>query len=182
MSETARILNRATPASLVLLDEIGRGTSTFDGLSLAWAVAEFLHDLDGRGVKTLMATHYHELIELAGQKSRVKNYTMAVKKIGERIVFLRNLTPGGVSRSYGIEVAGLAGLPPRTVARAKEILAGLEEGAPQVLKRRAGLSTQPDLFFDPVADKIRERIMALEPERTTPLEALHILAELKEMV
>ena len=181
MSETARILNRATTASLVLLDEIGRGTSTFDGLSLAWAVAEFLHDLQDLGVKTLMATHYHELIELAAQKPRVKNYTMAVKKIGEKIVFLRNLTPGGVSRSYGIEVAGLAGLPPKALARAREILAGLEEGAPRSLKRRAENSAQPDLFFDPVADKIRKRLKALEPERTTPLEALHILAELKEM-
>ena len=182
MSETARILNQASPSSLVLLDEIGRGTSTFDGLSLAWAVAEFLHDLRGRGVKTLMATHYHELIELAGQKERVKNYTMAVKKIGERIVFLRTLAPGGVSRSYGIEVARLAGLPAKVVSRAREILTGLEDGAPQVLHRKAEAAAQPDLFHTPGDNGIRKRIMELEPERITPLEALHILAELKELV
>ena len=133
MSEAARILAQATPRSLVILDEIGRGTSTFDGLSLAWAVAEYLHDLDGQGVKTLMATHYHELVELASVKPRVKNYNVAVKKIGHRIVFLRTLSPGGVNRSYGIEVARLAGLPAGVIERAREVLAGLEEGAPRSL-------------------------------------------------
>ena len=179
MAETARILGQATSSSLVVLDEIGRGTSTFDGLSLAWAVAEHLHDLRGRGVKTLLATHYHELVELAGLKERVKNYTMAVKKIGERIVFLRTLVPGGVSRSYGIEVARLAGLPAGVIRRAKQILAGLEEGAPQVLHRRAEGSDQPDLFTALEEDGLRKLLKEVQPERITPLEALNLLAELK---
>ncbi|MBW1712129.1 MAG: DNA mismatch repair protein MutS, partial [Deltaproteobacteria bacterium] len=182
MAETARILNQVTPQSLVVLDEIGRGTSTFDGLSLAWAVVEHLHDFQGRGVKTLMATHYHELTELASLKSRVKNYTMAVKKIGERIVFLRTLTPGGVSRSYGIEVARLAGLPLQVIKRAKNILADLEEGAPLILHRKLQDLDQPDLFSAAPPDQLRRRLAQIEPEQTTPLEALTLLVELKELV
>ena len=111
MNETANILNNATDKSLILLDEIGRGTSTFDGLSIAWAVAEFLHDKPGRRAKTLFATHYHELTELSLTKERVKNYNISVKDYNGQIIFLRKVVPGGASRSYGIEVAKLAGLP-----------------------------------------------------------------------
>lgn len=119
MMETARILNQATSKSLVVLDEIGRGTSTFDGLSIAWAVAEYLHDLPSLRPKTLFATHYHELTELALTKERVKNYNVAVKEWGGEIIFLRKIVEGGTNRSYGIQVARLAGLPQKVIDRAK---------------------------------------------------------------
>ncbi|MBF0302304.1 MAG: DNA mismatch repair protein MutS [Desulfamplus sp.] len=126
MEETANILNNATENSLVILDEIGRGTSTFDGLSIAWAVAEYLHDLDGKGVKTLFATHYHELIALDKIKPRVKNFNIAVKEFNDNIIFLRRLVEGGTNRSYGIQVARLAGVPEKVVMRAKDILNEIE--------------------------------------------------------
>lgn len=125
MSETANILNNATPRSLVILDEIGRGTSTFDGLSLAWSIAEFLHNQ--AGAKTLFATHYHELTELAGRMPRIKNFNVAVREWNDQIIFLRKILPGGTDKSYGIQVARLAGVPKAVVERAKEILSNLEE-------------------------------------------------------
>jgi len=126
MQETANILNNATSESLVILDEIGRGTSTFDGISIAWAVAEYLHDLKGKGVKTLFATHYHELTDLALIKTKIKNYNIAVKEWNDEIIFLRKLVEGGTNRSYGIQVAGLAGIPEGVITRAKEILSDME--------------------------------------------------------
>jgi DNA mismatch repair protein MutS len=128
MMETARILNQATSKSLVILDEIGRGTSTFDGLSIAWAVAEYLHDHASFRPKTLFATHYHELTELALTKEGVKNYNVAVKEWAGEIIFLRKIVEGGTNRSYGIQVARLAGLPQNVIDRAKEILSNLEKG------------------------------------------------------
>ena len=128
MQETAQILHQATERSLVLLDEIGRGTSTFDGLSIAWAVAEFLHDLKGKGVKTLFATHYHELTDLTQTKKKVKNYHVSVKEYNQQIIFLRKLQEGGTSRSYGIQVARLAGIPLPVIERAQEVLKNLEKG------------------------------------------------------
>jgi DNA mismatch repair protein MutS len=125
MSETANILNNATARSLVILDEIGRGTSTFDGLSLAWAIAEFLHNQ--AGAKTLFATHYHELTELATRLPRIKNFNVAVREWNDQIIFLRKIVPGGTDKSYGIQVARLAGVPKPVVERAKEILCNLEE-------------------------------------------------------
>ena len=119
MNETANILNNATPRSLVILDEVGRGTSTYDGLSIAWAVAEHLHEA---GPKTLFATHYHHLNELEERLPRVKNYRIAVKEDGEHIIFLRRIIRGGTDRSFGIQVARLAGLPPAVIARARELL------------------------------------------------------------
>jgi DNA mismatch repair protein MutS len=124
MNETANIANNATSRSLVILDEIGRGTSTFDGLSIAWSVAEFLHDVVR--CKTLFATHYHELTELANARAGVKNYTVAVREWNDQIIFLRKIVGGGADRSYGIQVARLAGLPVPILERAKEILANLE--------------------------------------------------------
>jgi DNA mismatch repair protein MutS len=124
MNETANIANNATSRSLVILDEIGRGTSTFDGLSIAWSVAEFLHDVVQ--CKTLFATHYHELTELANARAGVKNYTVAVREWNDQIIFLRKIVAGGADRSYGIQVARLAGLPVPILERAKEILANLE--------------------------------------------------------
>ena len=127
MNETANILNNATPRSLILLDEIGRGTSTFDGLSIAWAVTEYLHNTPERAAKTLFATHYHELIELASSLDRIANYNVAIREQDDQIVFLRKLMPGGSDRSYGIQVARMAGLPRSVVERARHILADLED-------------------------------------------------------
>ncbi len=182
MTETSQILRQATPRSLVILDEVGRGTSTFDGLSIAWAVAEYLHELAGVGVKTLFATHYHELTELAARLPRVKNYNVAVKEYRGNIVFLRKLTPGGVSRSYGIAVARLAGLPEEVLARAREILARLEQGrrapgTPPALSRRdSGVQLS---LFAPAEHPVLRRLAQMDPMRMTPLEALQALDELK---
>lgn len=189
MYETAQILRQATPKSLVLLDEIGRGTSTFDGLSIAWAVAERLHDKVG--AKTMFATHYHELTDLAMTKERVKNVHIAVKEWEGKVIFLRKLLKGGVNRSYGIQVAKLAGIPNDVVERAKEILANLESGeleygTPRFTK--PNVRTSPQLtFFDigaesnSVLKEIKERLKNLYINTLSPLEALNILAELKKL-
>jgi DNA mismatch repair protein MutS len=129
MNETSNILNNATTRSLVVLDEIGRGTSTYDGISIAWAVAEHLHGGGGSGPRTLFATHYHELTKLADSMPRLRNWSVAVKEWKDEIVFVRRVVPGAADRSYGIQVARLAGMPPAVVQRAREILAGLEAGS-----------------------------------------------------
>jgi DNA mismatch repair protein MutS len=129
MNETANILNNATTRSLVVLDEIGRGTSTYDGISIAWAVAEHLHGGNDAGPRTLFATHYHELTRLAESMGRLRNWSVAVKEWNDEIVFVRRVVPGAADRSYGIQVARLAGMPPAVVQRAREILSGLESGA-----------------------------------------------------
>jgi DNA mismatch repair protein MutS len=128
MQETANILNNATPRSLIVLDEIGRGTSTFDGISIAWAVAEYLHNAPSVKAKTLFATHYHELTDLEVTMPGVKNYNVQVREQGERVVFLRRIVRGGADKSYGIQVARLAGMPDPVIQRAREILSNLEEG------------------------------------------------------
>ena len=192
MSETAYILRQATPRSLVLLDEIGRGTSTFDGLSLAWAVAEYLHDHPGLGCKTLFATHYHELTELALTRSGVGNMQVAVREWGERIVFLRKVIPGPADRSYGVQVARLAGLPADVVGRAKEILTNLErgeldrQGQPRLAQHPSGTvarSTAPQLpLFGPEYEPhpVIEELKGIELDRLSPLEALNLLARLAD--
>jgi DNA mismatch repair protein MutS len=152
MNETANILNNATPKSLVVLDEIGRGTSTFDGLSIAWAVAEYLHQA---GAKTLFATHYHELTDLATMLPRVKNYNVAVREWHDQVIFLHKILPGGTDKSYGIQVARLAGLPKEVIARAKEVLANLEEaelsaeGRPKLAKakKKSGVKETPQMYL-----------------------------------
>jgi DNA mismatch repair protein MutS len=155
MQETANILNNATARSLIVLDEIGRGTSTFDGISIAWAVAEYLHNRGEVKAKTLFATHYHELTDLALTMKGVKNYNVLVREKDDRVVFLRKIVPGGSDKSYGIQVARLAGMPRDVVDRAKEILANLEEGEfgeqgqPRIARRRrkGGLDmSQLELF------------------------------------
>jgi DNA mismatch repair protein MutS len=189
MMETARILNQATSRSLVVLDEIGRGTSTFDGLSIAWAVAEYLHDQASLRPKTLFATHYHELTELALTKERVKNYNVAVKEWAGEIIFLRKIVEGGTNRSYGIQVARLAGLPQKVIDRAKEILSNLEKGEldamgmPKIATTKMQISKpkpplQPSLFSIP--DPLRAELKKVKPDQLTPLEALNILDELKK--
>ncbi len=163
MVETANILAHATPRSLIVLDEIGRGTSTFDGLSIAWAVAEFLHDNAAVGAKTLFATHYHELTELALTCKGVKNYNVAVREYGDKIVFLRQIIPGGADKSYGIYVAKLAGLPPRVIDRAKEILENLERGAikddmPTLAKHRPKQPRKPQEKEIPESATVQPRL------------------------
>ena len=168
MAECARILNQATPRSLLLLDEVGRGTSTFDGLALAWAIAEQIHD--SVGARTLFATHYHELCDLAAEKPRAFNLTMAVSEAEGRVVFLRKIVPGAASRSYGIQVARLAGLPDGVLRRAREILANLEAQEPADHPHK-----QLPLFEkqSPVEDALKK----LDLSRITPLEALNWLDE-----
>ncbi len=190
MTETAQILSEATARSLVILDEIGRGTSTFDGLSIAWAVAEELHDRIG--ARTLFATHYHELTDLARDRPRVRNASLAVREDGGRIVFLRKLVDGGASRSYGIEVARLAGLPPSVVQRAHQILGNLEcgeldEGGHPSLARaqraRAHVaSAQIPLFSPPppAPPPLERDLRELDLDATTPLQALNFLAAWKK--
>ena len=194
MTETSHILHHATKRSLVVLDEIGRGTSTYDGLSIAWAVAEHLHDK--LGARTLFATHYHELVDLAREKPRVKNLCIAVKEHGGKVLFLRKLVPGGANRSYGIEVAKLAGLPPEVVTRARDILQNLESGelddvgrprlarrgrsAPPVNPGQLGLFVaEPGPKLEPSHQKVLEALRAVKVEETTPLEALNLLAKLQ---
>ena len=188
MQETANILNSATGRSLVIMDEIGRGTSTFDGLSIAWAVAEYLHDLKEDGVKTLFATHYHELTELALTKTRVKNYNIAVKEWNDEIIFLRKLVEGGTNRSYGIQVARLAGIPEKVITRAKKILFNIENGEHNliglpVLTEELNDSTkeqvQLNLFRKPDQFVI-EKLQKLDISKMTPLDALNCLNELQE--
>lgn len=186
MEETANILNNATPQSLVIMDEIGRGTSTFDGMSIAWAVAEYLHDLKGQGVKTLFATHYHELTELARKKDRVKNFNIAVKEWNDEIIFLRKLVEGGTNRSYGIQVARLAGIPDTVIRRSKTILLRIENGNNGVKGlaadgRRAEKANrgpvQMDMFRSP-EKVVMDKLQRLDIARMTPLEALNCLDEL----
>jgi DNA mismatch repair protein MutS len=191
MNETANILNNATEKSLVILDEIGRGTSTYDGLSIAWAVAEDLVEKNSKGVKTLFATHYHELTDLAKSHPRIKNYSVAVREWQGNIIFLHKLVHGGASRSYGIQVAGLAGVPAAVVKRAKEILNDIEIGTVQhdpTDKARAprGRSAKrsPDQLslFSPPPDPIRDIIKAIDLDRCTPLDALNCLHTLKTLL
>lgn len=188
MTETANILNHATPRSLIVLDEIGRGTSTFDGVSIAWAVAEYLHDNPRVAAKTLFATHYHELTDLALTRERVKNYNVAVKEWQDQIIFLRRIIKGGASHSYGIQVARLAGLPTTVIERAREVLHNLETGefetgAPRLAKSKKAptLPPQPGLF-DRVDDPLRRRLEELDVSVLTPLEALNRLDELKRLL
>ncbi len=187
MQETANILHQATSRSLVLLDEIGRGTATYDGLSIAWAVAEHLATDPAARPRTLFATHYHELTEIADVLPAVANYHVVAREWEDEIHFLRKVEPGRSDHSYGIQVARLAGLPARTVARAKELLHGLERDGPARGGRRpppaaggADGQTQLALFADPPTEPaVVRRLRGLEVDRMTPLEALNLLAEFK---
>jgi DNA mismatch repair protein MutS len=192
MRETSNILLRATSRSLVLLDEIGRGTSTYDGLAIAWAVAEHLHDVVG--CRAMFATHYHELTELVATRTHAANYSVSAKEHAGDVVFFHKLMKGAASRSYGVAVARLAGLPEIVLARAKAILALLESGAAlpsgkhaSMRGRSAAGDAQLDLFVPTEAARevsgetklVVETLKALEVDRLTPLEALTLLAKLK---
>ena len=193
MNETANILNNATPRSLLLLDEVGRGTATFDGLSIAWSVAEHLHDQPAVAARTLFATHYHELTELALTKPRVRNTKMLVREWNDRIVFLRKVVEGAADRSYGIQVARLAGLPEAVLVRAREILANLEreelegDGRPKLARHGDATGKSPDRttspeqlgLFAPGEHPVIRELRDLTVEGLTPLEALNMLASLQ---
>jgi len=186
MEETANIINNATPQSLVVIDEIGRGTSTYDGLSIAWAVAEALHDLHDRGVKTLFATHYHELTELENTRARVKNFHIAVKEWNDTIIFLRKLVEGSTNRSYGIQVARLAGIPGPVIARAKKVLLDIEQGTysfesrpPEKQKGAPAGPVQLSLFTPP-EQMLVDRLKKIDISTMTPLEALNCLHEMQQ--
>jgi DNA mismatch repair protein MutS len=186
MAECARILHQATPRSLLLLDEVGRGTSTFDGLAIAWAVAEHIHD--AVRARTLFATHYHELCDLARERPHAVNLTMAVTEVDGRVVFLRKIVPGAASRSYGIQVAKLAGLPERVLQRAREILANLEAqeldeaGRPALAGSRQKPRSQLPLFEKPPEHPLLEALRKLDLSRTTPMEALLWLDEKQKKI
>jgi DNA mismatch repair protein MutS len=179
MTETAVILNTATARSLVVLDEIGRGTSTYDGLALAWSVIEHIHE--NVRARTLFATHYHELTELADLLEGVRNLHVSVKEAGDQVVFLRKVEPGRADRSYGIEVARLAGLPLPVIARARDVLALHEKSEHKVteeLTPRAAGPVQIQMF-EPVNYQIAERIRQLKIDELRPIEALQLLNELQ---
>ncbi len=180
MNETANILNNATEKSLILLDEIGRGTSTYDGLSLAWAVTEYLHGHKDVQAKTLFATHYHELVALADQLPRAINLNVAVKEFGDKIVFLKKIISGGADKSYGVHVAEMAGLPRVVIQRAKELLQ-------QHSNNESGYTPEVSLEMKPQMDLFSEKEQALKKElgelnvnEMTPLDALTKLNELKK--
>ena len=189
MTESANILNNATSRSLVLFDELGRGTSTYDGISLAWAIVEYLHDTPRAQAKTLFATHYHELNDMAAQNPRVRNYNIAVEEEGGKVIFLRKLVPGGSEHSFGIHVAKLAGMPRSVVSRAGEILEQLEhshgDGQPNLPVRNIKSvkhGEQLNIFQldDPVLCDIRDRINGIDINNLTPIEALNKLYEIKK--
>ena len=178
MSETSAILHTATARSLVLLDEIGRGTSTYDGVSIAWAVSEHLHD--AIGCKTVFATHYHELTQLADELVAVRNYNVAVREAGDAVLFLHQLRPGGADRSYGIEVGRLAGLPSSVLARAREMLRLLEGGhlVPESVAHAPAADAGQLPLFATAPDPVVERLRSTDAERMTPVEALQLLDSL----
>jgi DNA mismatch repair protein MutS len=195
MNETANILNNATPKSLILLDEVGRGTSTFDGISIAWSLTEYLHENPRVAAKTLFATHYHELNELAGIFPRIKNYKVEVKEIDDKVIFIRKVTPGFADHSYGIQVAKMAGLPEEVTERAKEILKNLEESELRIYENEDENPIQavkdvsikkiiPNLFqismFEMNDSKLREELKNVDVNNLTPMQALQKLNELKD--
>jgi len=190
MNETASIMNNLSDRSLILLDEIGRGTSTYDGISIAWAIAEFLHNHPAAKAKTLFATHYHELNELTNSMPRIKNYNVTVKEVNNKVIFLRKLVPGGSEHSFGIHVAKLAGMPPKLLSRANEILKRLEQertGGEQIkdsMRKIQKQAYQLQMFSidDPVLEKIRDMLNNLDVNTLTPVEALMKLDEIQRLL
>jgi DNA mismatch repair protein MutS len=187
MNEAASILNNVSDRSLILLDELGRGTSTYDGISIAWAIVEFLHDHPAARAKTLFATHYHELNELEETHARVKNYNVSVKEVGNKVIFLRKLVRGGSEHSFGIHVAKMAGMPVKVLHRANEILKQLEsersKGQPVSIKAKAD-DLQLSFFQlnDPVLEQIMDEIQRTDINTLTPVEALMKLNEIKRIL
>ena len=181
MNEVADILKNATPRSLLILDEIGRGTSTFDGMAIAKAVLEYAVDPKKLGAKTLFATHYHELTSMEQEIPEIRNFNIAVKKRQGEMIFLRKIVPGAADDSYGVEVAKLAGLPDKLIARARAVLKELESGAPKAPAVQKQASDQVSLM-DLQADEIREKLSAINVETLTPIEAMNVLYQLKQLL
>jgi DNA mismatch repair protein MutS len=191
MTETASILNNLSDRSLILLDEIGRGTSTYDGISIAWAMVEFLHGHPRFRPKTLFATHYHELNAMENSFERVKNYNISIRELDNRVIFLRKLVRGGSEHSFGIHVARMAGMPKSLVSRANEVLSELEDAqsgnkpsrpVTGLADKREGLQLSFFQLDDPVLKQIRDEIARMDINNLTPLEALNKLNEIKRMI
>ena len=192
MNEAADILNNMTSRSLVLFDELGRGTSTYDGISIAWAIVEYIHEHPNVRAKTLFATHYHELNEMERSFKRIKNYNVSVKEVGNKVIFLRKLIPGGSEHSFGIHVARMAGMPKSIVKRANEILKQLESenrqegviGKPvrEIASAAEGYQLSFFQLDDPVLSQIRDEIKNLDVNNLTPIEALNKLNEIKRII
>lgn len=192
MTEAANILNNTTPRSLVLFDELGRGTSTYDGISIAWAIVEYLHEHPRSAARTLFATHYHELNEMEKNFSRIKNYNVSVKEMNGKVIFLRRLERGGSEHSFGIHVAQIAGMPKSIIDRANVILKQLEADnsgvgqAGKALERMSSNTGGEQLSFfqldDPVLCQVRDEILGLDINNLTPMEALNKLNHIKNIV
>jgi DNA mismatch repair protein MutS len=190
MNETASILNNISNRSLILLDEIGRGTSTYDGISIAWSIVEFLHEHPLFKAKTLFATHYHELNELAPFLPRVKNFNVSIKELGNKIIFMRKLVPGGTEHSFGIHVAKMAGIPNTVIERAHEVLKKMESvHNSQHLKKSTKTKEVNDNFQlsfiqlnDPLLEQIKDEILNTDINTLTPVEALMKLNEIKKLI
>ena len=192
MSEASNILNNVSSHSLVLFDELGRGTSTYDGISIAWAIVEYLHDNPRGKARTLFATHYHELNEMEKNFSRIKNYNVSVREANGKVIFLRKLERGGSEHSFGIHVASLAGMPKSIVKRAEQILKQLEENnsngkvsrpdTTEIAENREGLQLSFFQLDDPVLSQIRDEILHLDINNLTPVEALNKLNDIKKIV
>jgi DNA mismatch repair protein MutS len=190
MNETASIMNNLSARSLILLDEIGRGTSTYDGLSIAWSIAEFLHEQPIQKARTLFATHYHELNDMTERFPRIKNFHVAVKEVNQKVLFLRKLKEGGTNHSFGIHVARMAGMPKRIVDRATEILKdlermhrqdGVEGGSQFVDAARQGMQLSFFQLDDPVLEQVRDELKKVNIDNLTPVEALLKLQEIKRL-
>ena len=193
MNEAASILNNLSERSLVLFDELGRGTSTYDGISIAWAIVEYIHEQKGHA-KTLFATHYHELNEMEKTFQRIRNYNVSVREVDNKVIFMRKLVRGGSEHSFGIHVAKLAGMPMSIVERANQILGDLEGGGEKAIRREArntgkvavsapeGMQLSFFQLDDPVLEQIRDEVKTLDINNLTPLEALNKLSEIKKLV
>jgi DNA mismatch repair protein MutS len=195
MNETASILNNISTRSLILLDEIGRGTSTYDGISIAWAIAEFLHNHPLFKAKVLFATHYHELNEMASSMKRIKNYHVSVKEVGNKVIFLRKLLPGGSEHSFGIHVARMAGMPQSVLERANQVLEKLEQshssdeisgksksGGKKTIHESDGYQLSFIQLNDPLLEQIRDEIISIDIDTLTPVEALMKLNGIKKLL
>ena len=192
MNEAANILNNVTTRSLVLFDELGRGTSTYDGISIAWAIVEYLHENPKARARTLFATHYHELNEMEKSFPRIKNYNVSVKEIDNRVIFLRKLVRGGSEHSFGIHVARIAGMPVSIVKRADEVLHQLESNnsndgksnliKTENIKKQDGIQLSFFQLEDPVLCQIRDEFLHLDVNNLTPIEALNKLNEVKKII
>ena len=184
MLETSTILHNLSSRSLVLLDEIGRGTSTYDGMSIAWSIVDFIHSNKDKA-KTIFATHYHELNELAEQFDRVKNFNVSVKEVDNRVIFLRKLLPGGVEHSFGIHVARMAGMPGEVIKKAERILKKLEEqnkGEKGIVKREEAVQLSFFQLEDPLLVSLRDELKSIDINQMSPLDAFDKLRQLKKKI